>query len=172
MTRRPGPLGEGGGDDTDPRGCGPWLVTVALGGKVVRLLPGEPSLDAEHWSLDKMNPNDRFKYEYFLEIARMLRADPDRILTLLRRNIDKWRADSHDRQLTEMWERLLDEPIENIIATGLDLSNQGERIRPGPITGIISKERRPSCDASTSRVSSWSRTASKSMSATKSSTTL
>jgi hypothetical protein len=111
-------------------------------GKVVRLYRGEPSGNAEHCSLDEMNPNDRFKYEYFLEIARMLRADPDRILTLLRRNIEKWRADSHDRQLTEMWERLLDEPIENIIATGLDLSNQGERIRPGPITGIISKVRR------------------------------
>jgi hypothetical protein len=111
-------------------------------GKVVRLYRGEPSGNAEHCSLDEMNPNDRFKYEYFLEIARMLRADPDRILTLLRRTIEKWRADSHDRQLTEMWERLLDEPIENIIATGLDLSNQGERIRPGPITGIISKVRR------------------------------
>jgi hypothetical protein len=65
MTRRPGPrgktivegvcglgavfefplsrrlsIGEGGGDDTDPRGCGPWLVTVALAAIVFAAIRG------------------------------------------------------------------------------------------------------------------------------------
>jgi hypothetical protein len=33
-------LGEGGGDDTDPRGCGPWLVTVALAAVVFAAIRG------------------------------------------------------------------------------------------------------------------------------------
>jgi len=88
-------------------------------------------------------------------VADKLRADPDRVLAVARRNLDRQRAadvGGHAAQHHDAWELLLSGPLDAVIAMLTTDAPIGRELRPtAPFAGVLDDRERTEAMVSATR---------------------
>ncbi len=91
---------------------------------------------------------DEFALAYHRAVAERLRAEPEAVLELARRNLNRWTEGdafgAGERASLEEWREILSEAdVERLIAIITDTSDEGQRLRSSsPFVGALSPEER------------------------------
>lgn len=91
---------------------------------------------------------DEFALAYHRAVAERLRAAPEAVLELARRNLNRWTEGdafgAGERVSLEEWREILDETdVDRLIEIITDASDEGQRLRSSsPFVGALSPEER------------------------------
>ena len=91
---------------------------------------------------------DEFALAYHRAVAERLRAEPEAVLELARRNLNRWTEGdafgAGERASLEEWREILSEAdLDRLIEIITDVSDEGQRLRSSsPFVGALSPEER------------------------------